>query len=70
MPRTLTDLTEAEWQMLMILREEAASEGLRSRSSPSRDSGMFASKATSKGHPATVGAMISPVLGKTSSIHD
>ena len=31
---------------------------------------MFASKATSKGHPATVGAMISAVLGKTSSIHD
>jgi hypothetical protein len=29
-----------------------------------------ASKATSKGHPATVGAMISAVLGKTSSIHD
>jgi hypothetical protein len=29
MPRTLTDLTEAEWQMLMILREEAASEGLK-----------------------------------------
>jgi hypothetical protein len=28
-PRTLTDLTEAEWQMLMILREEAASEGLK-----------------------------------------
>ena len=29
MPRTLNDLTEAEWQMLMILREEAASEGLK-----------------------------------------
>jgi hypothetical protein len=25
MPRTLNDLTEAEWQMLMILREEADS---------------------------------------------
>ena len=70
MPRTLNDLTEAEWQMLMILREEAASEGLKITIIAEPGQWHVRLESHEQGHPATVGTMISAVLGKTSSIHD